>query len=101
MAELPQSDDEMVAACLDEYHNLFTKGAGPKVVEDAKLRLIWALVHSHSDANVKRGLGLADEAMAAGSSNQKDLKYLSAVASYKLGSYTNARRELKEVLQVG
>ena len=51
-------------------------------------RLVWVLVHSSENKDVNRGLRFAEELLRDKSLNaqdQRDLVYLTAVASYKLG----------------
>lgn len=51
-------------------------------------RLVWVLAHSSENKDVGRGLRFAEELLRDKSLNaqdQRDLVYLTAVASYKLG----------------
>ena len=62
--------------------------------------LSWALVHSHARADVAKGVDLAEAMLHSSSLEARDLQYLIAVGKYRSKKYLDARRILKEVLEV-
>ncbi|KAK9909566.1 hypothetical protein WJX75_004200 [Coccomyxa subellipsoidea] len=98
-AELPVTDDDMIAGVRAEYERLSSTGEGPH----ACFRLVWTLVHSIKNSDVRRGLDLAEELLQSrglDEQEQRDLIYLQSVAYYKLGKMLEARRQLDELLKV-
>ncbi|GBF95357.1 hypothetical protein Rsub_07785 [Raphidocelis subcapitata] len=98
---LPATTDEQVAQFQAEYSAAFG-GSNQEELESAKCRLIWALAHhTASRAHLQRGLDLAEAALggdARTADQDRELKYLSAVAMYNLRSYIAARRALADLL---
>ena len=58
-------------------------------------------MHSHARADVTKGVDLAEAMLHSSSLEARDLQYLVAVGKYRSRKYLDARRILKEVLEVG
>jgi len=66
-------------------------------------RLVWALVHSPMETDVRRGRALAQELLAGKQLEERsehDCIYLLSVALYRAGRLLDARRQLDELLKV-
>eukprot|EP00775_Hariotina_reticulata_P006074 gene6074-6313_t len=100
MDKLPVTTDEQVAQFQAEYQAAFNTGSQDEL-EGAKCRLIWALVHSMTRTNQQRGLDLAQAALdndTRTTDQDRELRYLLAVAMFKLGRCLDARRTLTALL---
>ncbi|CAL8467885.1 g7423 [Coccomyxa elongata] len=89
----------MIAGVRSEYERLSSTPEGPH----ACFRLVWTLVHSIKNSDVRRGLDLSEELLQSKTlddQEQRDLVYLQSVGYYKLGKVLEARRQLDELLKV-
>ncbi|BDA42445.1 probable mitochondrial fission 1 protein [Coccomyxa sp. Obi] len=89
----------MIAGVRSEYERLSGTPEGPH----ACFRLVWTLVHSMKNSDVRRGLDLSEELLQSNTlddQEQRDLVYLQSVGYYKLGKVLEARRQLDELLKV-
>ncbi|EFJ40492.1 hypothetical protein VOLCADRAFT_108124 [Volvox carteri f. nagariensis] len=94
---LPSVDLDFVKHAEDEYHSIYQTGTSDEV-DGARFRLVWALVHSTNRSHQSRGLELC-RAKLREQAKDKEFRYFAAVASYNLGQYIEARRELSSLLQ--
>lgn len=99
---LPQTTEEQVSQFQADYQSAFG-GASQDELENAKCRLIWALVHhSSSRTHLQRGLDLAEAALESDrrtADQDRELRYLASVAMYNLGNYIKARRGVRALLE--
>jgi len=101
MSQLPETDPDFIRQCQADFETTSRSGANDANAEC--LRYVWALVHSRSSRDVKRGLELAERMLVGNQLEeqwQRDLVYLCAVAKYKLRQYLAARDQLAEILRV-
>jgi len=96
---IPTVDNDFVAHCISEYDHAFIHGS-QDVAAEARLRLVWALVHSTNQKHASRGRDLAAECLkSANESYKKDYKFFSAVGCYRTKNYVQARREACSLLE--
>jgi fission 1 protein len=95
-ADLPFAPPETVAAARAEYEA--AAALGGRAATEACFNLAWALAHSRERADAARGLELAGALAAAEGADVRELRYLAAVAQYRLGRALEARRTLKAAL---
>lgn len=97
-------DHETVTLMLSEYEAVFLAGRSQKECDDARIRLIFSLVHSRVSKDLERGRSLALAQLSrtdASPQDQRELRYLAAVALYNLRRYVEARRELEALMEGG
>ena len=104
--QLPIIDHETVTDMLGEYEAAFTQGRSQKEIDDARIRLIFSLVHSTDRKHLERGRSLAVSQLSNAAKespplDQRELRYLAAVSSYKLRNYVESKRELESLLSGG
>lgn len=95
--ELPVADEEVVQQCQQEYDE--KRKLGSKDAPDACFRFVWALVHSASNEDAKRGLLMAEALLSSPEVDRREVLYLVAVAKFRLKRYVEARRTLMQLLE--
>jgi fission 1 protein len=102
--QLPVIDHETVTLMLSEYEAIFLSGRSQKEADNARIRLIFALVHSKLPKHQERGRNLALAQLARSDASEQDqgeLRYLAAVASFNMRRFVEARRELEMLMETG
>mmetsp|Transcript_25565 Transcript_25565/g.45513 ORF Transcript_25565/g.45513 Transcript_25565/m.45513 type:complete len:155 (-) Transcript_25565:293-757(-) len=101
---LPVADAATISACEAEYMSLSAKGGGESA--EACFRYAWALCHSASEKDNKRGVTLSETAEAfnmegrEGSDiTKREFMYIRAVGLFKAGKYTAARTVCNQILE--
>ncbi|KQK11563.1 mitochondrial fission 1 protein A [Brachypodium distachyon] len=97
---VPWCDSDIIAGCERDVEEAATE----EHRKDGIMRLSWALVHSRSQADVNRGIGMLQASLGGGSSSSplqtREKLYLMAVGHYRNGDYPRSRQLLLHCLEI-